>query len=192
MWERTFQDLIRGLSGANKADESKFIAKAIEEIGQEVRRDDMELKSGAALELTCLDMMGYDICWASFHVVEVMCSPKLHLNGYVSAIQALDQDTDVSMLTTNLLKKVRFNVFSSKYCCDFTPDLARGLSPELIKMLTYPHLEIRKRVLALFKLVKRYPEVSQQVISRLQDRITVTCFAVDLALLDSHHRGMGI
>ena len=51
MWERTLQDLIRGLR-ANKADESKFIAKAIEEIRQEIKSDDMALKSGAVLKLT--------------------------------------------------------------------------------------------------------------------------------------------
>lgn len=54
-------------------------------------------------------MVGYDMSWASFHVVEVMSSPKIHLKsiGYLAASQSFDQDTDVLMLTTNLLKKVR-------------------------------------------------------------------------------------
>ena len=49
--------------------------------------------------------------WASFHVVEVMSSPKFHLKsmGYLAATQSFEQDTDVLMLTTNLLKKVRRN-----------------------------------------------------------------------------------
>jgi len=51
MWERTLQDLIRGLR-ANKKDESKFIAQAIAEIRQEIRGKDMELKAGAVLKLT--------------------------------------------------------------------------------------------------------------------------------------------
>lgn len=48
--------------------------------------------------------------WASFHVVEVMSSSKPHLKtvGYLGAVQSFDQDTDVLMLTTNLLKKVSF------------------------------------------------------------------------------------
>ena len=47
--------------------------------------------------------------WASFHVVEVMSSSKVHLKsiGYLAATQSFEQDTDVLMLTTNLLKKVR-------------------------------------------------------------------------------------
>lgn len=46
--------------------------------------------------------------WASFHVVEVMSSPRFHLKsmGYLAATQSFEQDTDVLMLTTNLLKKV--------------------------------------------------------------------------------------
>ena len=51
MWERTLQDLIRGLR-ANKKDESKFIAKAVDEIRNEIKSDDMELKAGAVLKLT--------------------------------------------------------------------------------------------------------------------------------------------
>jgi len=53
-------------------------------------------------------MLGYDMSWASFHVVEVMSSPKVHLKsvGYLAAAQSFEQDTDVLMLTTNLLKKV--------------------------------------------------------------------------------------
>lgn len=51
MWERTLQDLIRGLR-ANKKDEAKFIAQAVDEIRQEIRSKDMELKAGAVLKLT--------------------------------------------------------------------------------------------------------------------------------------------
>ena len=58
MWERTLKDLIRGLR-ANKADESKFIATALDEIRREVRSKDMELKAGAVLKLTYVRESGY-------------------------------------------------------------------------------------------------------------------------------------
>jgi len=51
MWERTLQDLVRGLR-ANKNDEAKFIAKAVDEIRREIKTDDMDLKAGAVLKLT--------------------------------------------------------------------------------------------------------------------------------------------
>lgn len=46
--------------------------------------------------------------WASFHIVEVMSSPKFLYKraGYLAATQSFQQDTDVLMLTTNLIKKV--------------------------------------------------------------------------------------
>lgn len=51
--------------------------------------------------------------WASFHVVEVMSSARIHLKavGYLAAVQSFKEDTDVLMLTTNTLKKVRFITF---------------------------------------------------------------------------------
>jgi len=54
-----------------------------------------------------LQMLGYDMSWASFYMVEVMSSTKfLHKRtGYLAATLSFQQDTDVLMLTTNLIKK---------------------------------------------------------------------------------------
>lgn len=51
--------------------------------------------------------------WASFHVLEVMSSAKYHQKrvGYLGAVQSFRPDTEVLMLATNLLKKVRFPLF---------------------------------------------------------------------------------
>jgi AP-3 complex subunit delta-1 len=51
MWERTLQDLIRGLR-TNKHDEAKFINRAIDEIRTEARSKDMEVKAAAILKMT--------------------------------------------------------------------------------------------------------------------------------------------
>ena len=51
MWERTLQDLIRGLR-ANKKDEGTFINRAVDEIREEIKSKDMELKAGAIMKLT--------------------------------------------------------------------------------------------------------------------------------------------
>lgn len=113
MWERTLQDLVRGLR-ANKTDERLFIAKAVDEIRSEITSKDMELKAAAVLKLTYLDMLGYDMQWAAFHVIEVMSAPRIHLKavGYLAAVQSFQPTTDVLMLATNLLKKVRLSLLS--------------------------------------------------------------------------------
>lgn len=59
MWERTLQDLIRGLR-ANKKDEAQFIAQAMDEIRQEIRTKDMGLKAAAVLKLTYVRTVSYD------------------------------------------------------------------------------------------------------------------------------------
>ncbi|KLO06308.1 Adaptor protein complex AP-3 delta subunit [Schizopora paradoxa] len=180
MWERNLQDLVRGLR-ANKGDQSRFIAEAIDEIRREVRGDDMELKAAAVLKLTYLEMLGYDMSWASFHVVEVMSSPRFHLKsmGYLAATQSFEQDTDVLMLTTNLLKKditsakpLDVSVSLNGLSHIVTPDLARDLSRDLVTLLSHSHPSIRKRaVLALYKVVIKYPEALQYGIEKLKERL---------------------
>lgn len=179
MWERTLQDLIRGLR-ANKNDEAKFIAQAMDEVRKEIKSKDMELKAGAVMKLTYLDMLGYDMSWASFHVIEVMSSSKIHLKsvGYLAAGQSFNEDTDVLMLTTNLIKKdlaanpadvaITLNGLSHVV----TPDLARDLSQEVIAMLNHSRPHIRKRaILTLYKLCDKYPGALPHGVVRLQERL---------------------
>ncbi len=56
-----------------------------------------------------LEMFGHDMSWASFNVLEVMSSAKYPQKrlGYLGAVQSFRPDTEVLMLATNLLKKVR-------------------------------------------------------------------------------------
>ena len=67
-----------------------------------------DLKATALLKLIYLEMFGHDMSWASFHVLEVMSSPKYLQKrvGYLGAVQSFRPDTEVLMLATNLLKKV--------------------------------------------------------------------------------------
>lgn len=53
-------------------------------------------------------MLGYDISFAAFKIVEVMSSSKFSLKrvGYLAACVSFNDNTDVMMLTTNMLKKV--------------------------------------------------------------------------------------
>ncbi|KAH9049511.1 Adaptor protein complex AP-3 delta subunit [Lactarius hengduanensis] len=179
MWERTLQDLIRGLR-SNKKDEAKFLAQAVDEIRQEIKSKDMELKAGAVLKLTYLEMLGHDMSWASFHVVEVMSSPKYHLKtvGYLAATQSFGPETDVLMLTTNLLKKdltsspndiaVGLNGLSNTV----SPDLARDLSNDVVTMLSHSRPHIRKRaVIAVYKALIKYPEAAPFALTRLKEKL---------------------
>ena len=69
-------------------------------------------KATALLKLIYLEMFGYDMSWASFHVLEVMSSAKYLQKrvGYLGAVQSFRPDTEVLMLATNLLKKVGWKI----------------------------------------------------------------------------------
>ena len=53
-------------------------------------------------------MLGYDVSWAAFNIIEVMSQPLFTSKrvGYLAASQTFTSQTDVLMLATNLFKKV--------------------------------------------------------------------------------------
>lgn len=59
------------------------------------------------LKVTYLEMFGHDMSWSSFHILEVMSSPKYTQKrvGYLGAVQSFRPETEVLMLAENLLKK---------------------------------------------------------------------------------------
>lgn len=57
-----------------------------------------------------LQMLGYPpASYSSFSILEVMASSQYHLKqiGYLAASHSFNQGTDVLILATNLVKKVR-------------------------------------------------------------------------------------
>ncbi|KAG0328121.1 AP-3 complex subunit delta [Dissophora globulifera] len=180
LFAHSLADLIRGIR-QNKKNEQAYIAKEISDIRLELRRNDPDLKAQAIAKLTYLQMMGYDMSWASFHVVEVMSSPKFLYKGigYLGAVQSFSQETDVLMLTTNLIKKDLASSNASEIGIAInglshilTPDLARDLCADLVAMLNHSRPIVRKKViLVLYKVFLKYPEGLRLSFSRLKDRL---------------------
>jgi hypothetical protein len=60
------------------------------------------------LLLLCLQlqMLGYDISWAGFNIIEVMSSSKFTYKriGYLSSSQSFHSDTEVSLLLISVQK----------------------------------------------------------------------------------------
>lgn len=56
-----------------------------------------------------------------------------------------------------------------------TADLARDLAQDVIRMLTHSRASIRKRaVLALYKVLVKYPEATPSAMTRLRERLEDT------------------
>jgi AP-3 complex subunit delta-1 len=107
MFERTLSDLVRGIR-TNKKNEAQFISQALAEIKEEIRTNDKDKKMVAVQKLTYLHMLGYDMSWAAFYIIEVMSQPRFTAKriGYLAAAQCFNEQTEVIMLATNLIRKV--------------------------------------------------------------------------------------
>lgn len=141
----------------------------------------MDLKATALLKLIYLEMFGHDMSWASFHVLEVMSSPKFHQKrvGYLGAVQSFRPDTEVLMLATNLLKKDVNSPLSPTMSLPLitlphiiTSSLALSLLSDLLPRLSHSKPSIRKKtVVALYRLALVYPETLRPAWPRIKDRL---------------------
>ncbi|KAL7797446.1 adaptin N terminal region domain-containing protein [Trichoderma ceciliae] len=180
MFEKSLYDLIRGLRN-HKGNEREYIQKSLKECRAEVRSQDMDLKATALLKLIYLEMVGHDMSWASFHVLEVMSSPKYHQKrvGYLGAVQSFRQDTEVLMLATNLLKKdlaataptfISLPIAALPHV--ITPSLALSTLADLLPRLNHSHANIRKKTLVtLYRLALVYPEALRAAWPKIKDRL---------------------
>eukprot|EP00644_Phytophthora_capsici_P004748 jgi/Phyca11/75083/gw1.1.971.1 len=194
MFEKNLQDLVKGIRSA-KGDVSVYISQAMQEIKTELRSTDPFIKAQAVRKLTYLHMLGYDMCWAAFHVVEVMSYERFaHKRiGYNAACQSFTQSTDVVLLCTNLLKKefgstseyevgLAINVLANIV----TTDLARDLLGDVLAMMGSPKPYVRKKAtLVLYKMFLRYPQGLRLSFDRLKERmeepdVTVVSCAVNV------------
>jgi len=90
-------------------------------------------------------MLGYDISWAGFNIIEVMSSNKLTFKriGYLAAAQSFHPESELLMLTTNMIRK-DLNAQSqydaglalSGLSCFVSPDLARDLANDIMTLVS--------------------------------------------------------
>lgn len=126
-------------------------------------------------------MLGYDISWASFNIIEVMASTKFSEKrvGYLTATQCFNDETDVLMLTTNMIRKdlqssnlYDVGVALSGLACFATPDLARDLVNDVVNLLSSSRPYVRKKaVLLLYKVFLKYPESLRPTFARLKEKL---------------------
>ncbi|KAL6264489.1 hypothetical protein P5V15_004597 [Pogonomyrmex californicus] len=180
MFDKNLTDLVRGIRN-NKENEAKYIAQCIEEIKQELRQDNVAVKANAVAKLTYLQMLGYDISWAGFNIIEVMSSAKFTYKriGYLAASQSFHADTELLMLTTNMIRKdlnsqnqYDAGLALSGLSCFISPDLARDLVHDIMTLLTSTKPYLRKKaVLMMYKVFLRFPEALRPAFPRLKEKL---------------------
>ncbi|KAK6990578.1 AP-3 complex subunit delta-1-like isoform X2, partial [Biomphalaria glabrata] len=178
--DKNLQDLVRGIRN-HKENESKYIAECIDEIKQELKQENLAIKANAVNKLTYLQMLGYDISWAAFNIIEVMSSTKFTFKriGYLAAAQSFHEGTDVLMLTTNMIRKDMSsqNMYDSGVAlnglsCFITPDLARDLANDIMTLMTSSRPYLRKKaVLIMYKVFLKFPEALRPAFPRLKEKL---------------------
>lgn len=179
MFEKSLSALIKGLRSHRGKDEARYVAERLDEIRAEIKSSDMEVKTEAVLKLAYLQMLGYQVSSASFHILETMAAPKYHMKyiGYLAAALCFAEDTDVLILATNLIKKdlqsaqpldvlAALNGLSHV----ITQELAQHLADDILRMLTHSRPPVRKRaVLVLHSAITKCPELLDRSWERLRD-----------------------
>ncbi|PAA75783.1 hypothetical protein BOX15_Mlig015612g2 [Macrostomum lignano] len=178
--DKNLQDLVRGIRN-HKDTEGKYISECIEEIKQELKQESLVVKANAINKLVYLQMLGYDISWAGFNIVEVMSSPKFTFKriGYLAASQSFHDGTDVIMLTTNLVRKdlnstntYDAGVALSSLSCFMTGDLAHDLANDIMVLMTSTKPYLRKKaVLLMYKVFLRFPDSLKPAFGRLKEKL---------------------
>ena len=169
IFQKSLQDMIKGIRG-HKLQPSEFISQEINDIKAELKSSDQFTKAEAIRKLTYLQMIGYDISWAAFAVIEVMSFPRFaHKQiGYLAANQSFNESTDLILLTTNLYKKefssggvsnlYEVGVALNSLSNIVTMELGRDCLADIVGLINHSNPYIRKKaVLALYKLYIKYP-----------------------------------
>ncbi|XP_075676809.1 adaptor-related protein complex 3, delta 1 subunit-like garnet isoform X2 [Dermatophagoides pteronyssinus] len=180
IFDKTLTDLVRGIRN-NKENETKYIQQCIEEIKEELRNDSLFVKANAISKLTYLQMLGYDISWSAFNIIEVMSSTKFSHKriGYLAASQSFHENTEVMMLTTNMIRKDlnSQNMYDagcamSGLACFVTADISRDLANDVMTLLssTKPYLR-KKAILLMYKIFLKFPEALKPAFPRLKEKL---------------------
>lgn len=185
-FEKSLKDLIKGIRANNETPEklNHFLAQALSECREEANSPDFNMKTNAVLKLTYLEMYGFDMSWANFHILEVMSSSKLQQKrvGYLAASQSFYKDPDILMLATNLMKKdlkytgtddvVKVGIALSGLSTIITPSLATDICDDLFTMLNSSRPYIRKKAItALFKVFLQFPEALRDNFDKFAARL---------------------
>lgn len=186
LFEKSLKDLIKGIRSNNQTPEKlqHFLEQALGECREEANSPDLNMKTNAVLKLTYLEMYGFDMSWANFHILEVMSSNKIQQKrvGYLAASQSFYKDSDILMLATNLIRKdlkyggtndvVKVGIALSGLSTIVTPSLAADICDDLFGMLSSSKPYIRKKaVTALFKVFLQYPEALRDNFDKFAARL---------------------
>lgn len=177
---KTATDVIKGLR-KGKIDRTAFLTTVYSEIREEVKSPDLAVKTNAIRKLFILALEGYDMEWASFHILEVMSSTKFSQkhSGLLAASQCFKPNSDILFLATNFFRRelVASNhldtcVAINCLACIVNSDMSKELMNDCVTLLNASKVILRKKVSVLFfKLFVQFPEGLTVSFTRLCEKL---------------------
>jgi len=191
LFNKSLATMVKGIRNHKDKGESEYIAKCIAEIKEELASSYLDVKANALRKLIYLQMLGHDMSWASFRIIEVMSSANFtHKRiGYLAAALSFTKDTDVILLTTHLFRKgftqnvsgdssitdgLQYEIGAAIGCLAniATPGLAEDLLSDIYGMMNSSRPYIRKKaVLVLLKIFHQYPKALRMSFDRLKEKL---------------------
>lgn len=179
--QKSLSDLVGGIR-KNKKNESQFIQNCIDQIREELKSPNQDVVTVAVQKLTFLQMMGYNMDWAAFKVLEVMSSTRFSNKriGYLAASQSFHTGiSDAITLSTQLLRKDMTSPFLNDSALALNtlanicnPDLARDLAPDVLSLLNNSKSYIRKKAcIVLYKIFFNFPDSLRPSFPRLKEKL---------------------
>jgi len=180
VFEKSLTAMVKGIR-AHRGKENEYINACIQEIQKEVTSKNLATKSMAILKLAYLNMLGYDMSWATFAVVEVMSHTRFAVKrpGYLASSICFNDNTDVGLLTINLFKKdlgskTQYESGMAISCLSSicTPEISRDIVTDLLAMLSSSRAYLRKKtVLCLYRIFLKDPPSLRTAFPKLKDRL---------------------
>ncbi|KAL2247342.1 AP-3 complex subunit delta isoform X1 [Sesamum indicum] len=186
LFQRSLDDIIKGVRLCPPGTEPTFIAKSLDEIRREVKSTDRQTKAIALQKLTYLHSLhGVDMSWAAFQCVE-LSSSSAHSHkriAYLAASLSFNPSTtDVILLLTHQLRKdlssssvhdVSLALSTLSSICN--PDLSRDLTPELFTLLSSGKPFVRKKAIAaILRVFEQYPDAVRVCFKRVVENLETT------------------
>ncbi|OMJ67797.1 hypothetical protein SteCoe_34942 [Stentor coeruleus] len=173
-------DVIKGLR-KGKIDRTAFLTTVYSEIREEVKSSDLVIKTNAIRKLFILALEGYDMEWASFHILEVMSSDKFSQkhSGLLAASQCFKPNSDILFLATNFFRRELVGNNTIDTCisintlsCIVNADMSKELLNDCVTLLNASKPILRKKVCILFyKLFLQYPDGLIACFERLAEKL---------------------
>ena len=194
LFQKNLPDLVKGIR-KHKKNEQDYIQKALQEIKEELKHRDIQVKVIAVQKMTYLHMIGYNMEYGAFTIVEVMSSEDFtHKRiGFLACAQSFHEKVEMVQMIPNLLRNslksanqweqgVALSCLSN--IC--TAELAEILVSEVAGLLTSQRPYVKKKtLLALFKIFLQYPAALRPCFPKIKEKLddpdpSVTAAAVNV------------